>query len=130
MTAFDPTTLACTPNRALTLSEGLLASLTAGQGGDTAIWASQAVMPLAGLLYAAYRDSCGMEWVLDAARNTDCGAQADTPGWIDAAQRVADIPLLATALNRTAGLVGCQRDSVSMTVVDALAAWRPAGGAR
>lgn len=128
MTAFDPTMLACTPQLALTLAEGLLHSAAAREGDCCAVWVSYAALPLTGLLYAAARDNLGIGWVLDAALNTDRYMGADEPGWINAAQRVADVPMLVTALRRPAHLDARQRDSVTITVAEALAAWRPAQG--
>jgi type IV secretion system protein VirD4 len=127
--AFDPTMLARTPQLALTLAEGLLDSAAAGHTNDSlAVWASYATLPLAGLLYAARRDNLGIGWVLDAAVNTDRDVPATTPGWASAAQRVADTPMLATALTRTVNMDVRQRDSVAKTVLDALAAWTPPRG--
>ncbi|MBZ4518298.1 hypothetical protein [Mycobacterium avium] len=128
MTAFDPTTLACTPQLALTLAEGLLHSAAAGDDGSCAVWASYAALPLAGLLYAAARDNLGIGWVLAAAMNTDRDMGAHEPGWISAARRVAGAPVLATALTRVVNLNARQRDSVTTTVAEALAPWRPAQG--
>lgn len=132
MTAFDPTMLACTPQLALTLAEGLLHSAAAREGDSYAVWVSNATLPLAGLLYAAHQDNLGIGWVLDAAANTYRDVDEHEPGWVNAAQRVADAPLLATALRRTVNMDARQRDSVAMTVLDALAAWRPSreGGLR
>jgi hypothetical protein len=128
VTACDPTRLASTPQLALTLAEGLLDSAAGGQGKEYAVWASYATLPLAGLLYAACRGNLSIGWVLDAALNTDPDVPASTPGWASAAQRVADAPLLATALTRTANLETRQRGSVAKTVLDALAAWTPTRG--
>jgi hypothetical protein len=125
MTAIDPTRLACTPQLALTLAEGLLNSAAAGKGKSYAVWASYATLPLAALLYAAHQDGLGPQWVLQAAANTGRHMAPDEPGWVNAAQQVADAPLLAMAMTRAANLEARQRASLRKTVVDALAVYAP-----
>jgi hypothetical protein len=87
--------------------------------------ASYATAPLAGLLYAAHRDSHGIDWVVVATKNTEHAVTANDVGWAGAAQRVADVPMLAAALTRAAQLETRQRASVALTMLDALAPWSP-----
>jgi hypothetical protein len=49
----------------------------------------------------------------------------DEPGWVNAAQQIADAPLLAMAMTRAANLEARQRASLRKTVVDALAVYAP-----
>lgn len=124
MTEFDPTTLARTPQLALTLAEGLLAHSPPAQGKSSAMWTGYATLPLAGLLYAAAHDHLGIDWVLHAAANTTGDVAPHEPGWLNAAQRVADAPVLATALTQAVNLHARQRDRVAAAVLNALAAWQ------
>lgn len=125
MTACDPTRLACTPQLALTLAEGLLGATIGRTPSSCDVWASYATAPLAGLLYAAHRDSHGIDWVVVATKNTEHAVTANDVGWAGAAQRVADVPMLAAALTRAAQLETRQRASVALTMLDALAPWSP-----
>lgn len=125
MTAIDPTRLACTPQLALTLAEGLLNSAAAGKGESYAVWASYATVPLAGLLYVAHQDGLGPQWVLQAAANTGRHVSDHEPGWVGAAERIAGVPLLASAMLRAVSMDARQRASLRKTVVDALAVYAP-----
>lgn len=131
MTACDPITLACTPQLALTLAEGLLDSSAAGRGKSYPVWASYATLPLAGLLYAAHQHNLGVDWVLAAAANTGRHMPPDEPGWASAAQLLTDrggdrrARALAAAMTRATNMEARQRASLTRTVVDALAAYAP-----
>ena len=131
MTACNPITLACTPQLALTLAEGLLDSTAAGKGKSYTLWTSYATLPLAGLLYAAHQHNLGVDWVLEAAANTGRHMPPDEPGWATAAQlltnRGGDIRArsLAAAMTRATNMEARQRATLTRTVVDALAGYAP-----
>jgi type IV secretion system protein VirD4 len=125
MTALDPTKRLTTPADALTIAGALLDSPRAGCDCGS-IWSSVAGVPLAAMLYAA--SACGngkgIGWVVLAVDNLqeddrDCAA----PGWRSVARYVAGHPLFRNALLRTVDMDRRQRDSIVMTMRDALSPW-------
>jgi hypothetical protein len=131
MIAFDPTKLLSEPADATTVARALLH----GPRGDVhrgSLWKSVAATPLAAMLYAA--STCGngkgIEWVLMAVNNLqEDNASPDAPGWHSAARDAAAVPVLQDALLRTLSMDPRQRDSIVMTMRDALSPWQqPAKG--
>jgi hypothetical protein len=125
MTALDPTKLLTTLADALTTAGALLDSPRAGRDCGS-IWSSVAEAPLAAMLYAA--SACGngkgIEWVLLAVDNLkEDKTNPDVPGWRSAARYMAGQPLFRNALLRTLAMDPRQRDSIVMTMRDALSPW-------
>jgi hypothetical protein len=125
MIAFDPTTLLATPADAVHTAAALL-HLRRGGLDRGSVWSSAAETPLAAMLYAA--SACGngqgMSWVLRAVDNLhDDDNGPDVPGWQRAARDAAAQPLFRTALLRTLDMHPKQRDSIVLTMHEALSPW-------
>jgi hypothetical protein len=125
MTALDPTKLLTTPADALTTAGALLDSPRAGRDCGS-IWSSVAEAPLAAMLYAA--SACGngkgIGWVVLAVDNLQKDDRdREAPGWHSGARYVAGQPLFRNALLRTVDMDRRQRDSIVMTMRDALSPW-------
>jgi hypothetical protein len=135
----DPCTQVTSPAEAVECAEALLnASTKPGCG----LWAARALTPLAGLLYAASPrgNNEGIRWLTRAAATLPDQGAADNartraarrwgPGWHRALTYLADEPLLSNALSRTLELHPRQRDSLVMTIREALSPWTQCGGER
>jgi hypothetical protein len=120
----DPTALVTSPAQALECAEALLNNASARPGGDS-LWAAAAVAPLASLLYAASPrgNSNGVGWLVAAAGSAQDGLSAIALGWHSAMPYLADQPLLGNALQRALKCHPRQRDSLVMTICDALSPW-------
>ena len=125
MISSDPTHLVTTIADAMTVAGALLHTPRAGLDCDS-IWTSAAEWPLSAMLYAA--SACGngkgIGWVKLAVDNLEKDDnRADAPGWYSAAEAVGDQPLFRDALLRTLDLNPVQRESILMTMRDALWPW-------
>lgn len=125
MIAFDPTKLLATPADAAQTAAALLHMRRGGLDCGS-IWTSEAEAPLAAMLYAA--SACGngngIGWVLRAVDNLHENDNApDTPGWHRAARDSAAQTLFRTALLRTLDMDPRQRDSIVLTMREALSPW-------
>lgn len=119
--------------------ENAQALLTAAARPGCEFWAAAAVGPLAGMLYAASPcgNNGGVGWLARAAAaNTDEAvahtAQARAArrwgaSWHGAIAYLADQPMLGNALMRTLAMAPRRRDSVLMTMRDALSPWMDTG---
>ncbi|SOJ57022.1 hypothetical protein MSIMFB_04500 [Mycobacterium simulans] len=119
----DPCSRVTSPAEAVEYAEALLTS-SAKPGCE--FWAAGAVGPLAGMLYAASPrgNNEGIGWLTRVAAATTPEALADTAqGWRSAIPYLTDQPILGNALQRVLELDARQRDSVVMTMRDALAPW-------
>jgi type IV secretion system protein VirD4 len=125
----DPTVGIGTPCDALIVAETLLqiaavavehAHPVCDRGG----WESQAAGVLAAVLYAASPrgNGAGMAWVVAAVANTGVDDGAN-PGWLRAASLCRAKPALAHALLRVWGMGARQRDSMVITMREALVDW-------
>lgn len=134
----DPCSRVTSPAQALECAEALLNASTT-PGCD--LWAAQAVAPLAGMLYAASPrgNNEGIPWLTRATATLPDHAPADTarvraarrwgPSWHSAIAYLTEEPLLSNALRRTLDeLHPRQRDSLLMTMRDALSPWRQTQG--
>jgi type IV secretion system protein VirD4 len=125
MTALDPTKLLTTPADALATAGALLDSPRAGRDCGS-IWSSVAETPLAPMLYAA--SACGngqgIGWVVLAVDNLQKDdIDREALGWHSGARYVAGHPLFRNALLHTVDMDRRQRDSIVMTMHDALSPW-------
>ena len=120
MIACDPTTLVATPDGALTAAGALLHMPRAGLDCGC-IWTSAAEVPLAALLFAACPcgNDKGIGWVLRAVDNMHHDHKHP-----DAARELGEQPRFRDALLRTLAMDARQRDSIVMSMRDALAPWR------
>jgi type IV secretion system protein VirD4 len=123
--AFDPTRLLTTPADAVRTGGALLHMSRTGLDSGS-IWTTLAEGPLAAMLYAA--SACGngkgIGWVLLAVDNVCKDHNSpDAPGWYSAARDIAQQPLFRNALLRTLDMHPRQRDSIVMTMCDALSPW-------
>jgi hypothetical protein len=129
MIAFDPTTLLTTSADAVTTAGVLLHVPRAGLDCDS-VWTAAAELPLAALLYAgsACGNGKGIGWVVRAVDNPhQVDGYPDEVGWLSAARDLAAQPLFGDALRRTLDMNPRQRDSLLMTLRDAVSPWkRPA----
>jgi type IV secretion system protein VirD4 len=126
-TVDDPTTLVNSPSDAMTAAETLLDAASAGCDRHHEVWATAAVAPLAAILYAASppRTNQGISWVAQAATNIDMDTDAPAPSWHSAIAELGDQPLLSNSLDRVLGWDTRRRDSIVMTMRDALMPWMP-----
>lgn len=119
----DPCARVTSPAEAVEYAQALLTT-SARPGCE--FWAEAAVGPLAGMLYAASPrgNNEGVRWLVTAAAATTPEALADTAqGWRSAVPYLADQPVLGNSLQRALELDPRQRDSLVMTMRDALAPW-------
>jgi hypothetical protein len=119
--------------------ENAQALLTAAARPGCEFWAAAAVGPLAGMLYAASPcgNNGGVGWLARAAAANTDEAVADTAqaraarrwgvSWHGAIAYLADQPMLGNALQGALELRPRQRDSVLMTMRDALSPWIDTG---
>ncbi|PJE16043.1 hypothetical protein [Mycobacterium sp.] len=119
--------------------ENAQALLTAAATPGCEFWAAAAVGPLAGMLYAASPcgNNGGVGWLARSAAANTGEAVAETAqaraarrwgaSWHGAIAYLADQPMLGNALMRTLAMDPRQRDSVSMTMRDALSPWLDTG---
>ncbi|MCC9184364.1 type IV secretory system conjugative DNA transfer family protein [Mycolicibacterium mageritense] len=135
---YDPTMLITTFAEAQAVAEALLSMASVGfggaqarNGGDTAVWKNLAFAPLTCLLYAASPRvfGQGMRWVIEAAEEVSMPQNWPTtgqigfdPSWVTAAVACGD-RLFETRTRGVLEMVDKQRDSVKITVTDALTAW-------
>ena len=115
--------------------ENAQALLTAAARPGCEFWAAAAVGPLAGMLYAASPcgNNGGVGWLARAAAANIDEAVADRAqaraarrwgaSWHGAIAYLADQPMLGNALQGALELRPRQRDSLLMTVRDALSPW-------
>ncbi|WP_101953397.1 type IV secretion system protein VirD4 [Mycobacterium intracellulare] len=131
-TVDDPTILVTSPSEAMTTAQALLDSAAAGRDYHYDVWATAAVAPLAAMLYAASpaRNSQGISWVVQAATTIDTDTDADRPSWRNTIAALDDQPLLSNSLERVLGWDTRQRDSVAITLRDALLPWLPVENVR
>lgn len=124
-TVDDPTTLVNSPSDAMTAAETLLDAASAGRDRHYEVWAAAAVAPLAAMLYAASppRTNQGISWVMQAAPNIDMDTDATAPSWRSIIAELDDQPLLSNSVERVLGWDNQQRDSIVMTMRDALMPW-------
>ncbi|WP_250150467.1 type IV secretory system conjugative DNA transfer family protein [Mycolicibacter acidiphilus] len=137
--SYDPTVTITTAREALTVAETILQMSTVGLGSgvdqvsDSGIWESQAAGPLSAFLYAASTAAAqkaygprasglGMGWVLQAVDNINPDDDMN-PGWMQAADRCEEYPVLATMLHRILDMDARQRDSVAITMRKAIMPW-------
>ncbi len=119
----DPCSRVTSPAEAMGYAEALLTT-SARPGCE--FWSTAAVVPLAGMLYSASPrgNNEGVGWLARAAAATTEEGLADTAqGWRSAIPYLADQPLLDNALLRALELSPRQRDSLVMTMRDALSPW-------
>jgi hypothetical protein len=119
----DPCSRVTSPAEAMEYAEALL---TTPDKAGCDFWATAAVGPLAGMLYAASPrgNNEGVGWLARAAAGNTHEALADTAqGWRCAIPYLADQPLLGNALQRALELSPRQRDSLVMTMRDVLSLW-------
>ena len=128
----DPCSRVTSPAEAVEYAEALLTS-SAKPGCE--FWAAAAVEPLAGMLYAASPrgNNEGIGWLLRATAATPDHVPGDSaqaratrrwgPSWDSAIAYLAEEPRLSNALQRVLKLKPRQRDSLVMTMRDALAPW-------
>jgi type IV secretion system protein VirD4 len=126
-TVDDPTTLVNSPSDAMTAAETLLDAASAARDRHYEVWAAAAVAPLAAMLYGASppRTNHGISWVAQAATNIDMDTDAPAPSWHSAIAELGDQPLQSNSLDRVLGWDARQRDSIVMTMRDALMPWMP-----
>lgn len=126
-TVEDPTTLVNTPSDAITAGEKLLDAVSAGRDRHYEVWAAAAVVPLAAMLYAASppRNSQGISWVVQATVPIEKGIDAAAPGWLSGIAELGDQPMLRDSLHQVLGWNTRQRDSIVITMRDALMPWMP-----
>ncbi|OBG75824.1 MULTISPECIES: hypothetical protein [unclassified Mycobacterium] len=120
------------PADAFECAEALLHARTK-PGGD--IWAAQAVGPLAAMLYAASPcgNNEGIRWLMRATATLPDPAPDHTarvraawswrPSWHGAIAHLGQEPVLSTALRRALEMDPRQRESLLMTMRDALSPW-------
>lgn len=119
----DPCARVTSPAEAVEYAQ---APLTTSAGPGCEFWAETAVGPLAAMLYAASPrgNNEGVQWLVTAPAATTPEALADTAqGWRSAVSYLADQPVLGNSLQRALELDPRQRDSLVMTMRDALAPW-------
>jgi hypothetical protein len=121
----DPCSRVTSPAAAVENAEALLTA-AARPDGDLEFWSTAAIVPLAGMLYAASPrgNNEGIAWPVRSATAKTPEALADTAqNWRNAIRYVADQPRLSDALQRGLELDPRQRDSLVLTMRDALAPW-------
>jgi hypothetical protein len=136
MIAFDPTKSLTTPADAMTIAGALRGMSAVGLGSgidqvcDAGFWEAVSEAPLAAMLYAASPrgNGKGIGWVLRAvdSLHDDNNTSLGQPGWYSAARDLASQPVFRHALLRTLALDARQRDSMVMTMRDALWPWMQA----
>jgi hypothetical protein len=122
----DPSSRVTSPAEALEYAQALLS--TSEMQGDGELWSAAAVGPLAAILYAASPrgNNEGIGWLVRVAAATMPEALADTAqSWRSAVPCLAGQPILGNALRRALELDPRQRDSLVMTMRDALSPWLP-----
>ena len=131
-TVDDPTTLVTSPSEAMKTAQALVGSAAADHDHHYGFWATAAVGPLAAMLYAASPagNSQGISWLVRAATNIDMNSDAGTPSWRNTIAVLNDQPLLSNSLERVLGWNTRQRDSIAITLRDALLPWLPTDNAR
>lgn len=126
----DPTAQITTPREAVLAAESMLCAQSSSPDGARFVefWRITAAAPLAGFLYAAspMGNGKGMPWVLSAIDNTDPQASSE-PSWAQAAHCCRETPLLAEQVSRPLELMTTrQRDSLLITLHEAVSPWQPA----
>ncbi len=119
----DPCSRVSSPAEAVEYAEALL-STSAKPGCE--FWAAAAVEPLAAMLYAASPrgNNGGVGWLVRVAAANTPDALADTAqGWRGAVPYLADQPILSNAVQHALELNTRQRDSLVMTMRDAVSPW-------
>lgn len=128
----DPCSRITSPAQAVECAEALLT--TSAEPGCE-FWAAAAVGPLAGMLYAASPrgNNEGIGWLTRATTATPDHAPGDSaqaraarrwgPSCDSALAYLAEEPRLRNELQRALKLTPRQRDSLVMTMRDALAPW-------
>ena len=122
----DPSSRVTSPAEALEYAQALLS--TSERQRDRGLWSAAAVGSLAGMLYAASPrgNNEGIGWLVRVAAATTPEALADTAqSWRSAVPCLAGQPILGNALRRVLELDPRQRDSLVMTMRDALSPWLP-----
>lgn len=131
----DPALRIGRPHEAFDIAETLLKPVSHRM---EEYWAAYAVMPMAGLLYAASccGNGAGATWVWLAAAGADVEMAARMPAgktrsksaWLEAAEICrAKVPSLADALVRVDGMDSRQREVVRCVIREAIA---PYGGSQ
>lgn len=134
----DPCSRVTSPTEALECAEALL-NASMKPGCD--VWTTQAVAPLAAMLYAASPcgNNEGIRWLTRATATLPHPVPAHTarvraarrwgPSWHSAIAHLGEEPLLSNALGRALDeLHPRQRDSLLMTMRDALSPWAQTQG--
>ncbi|WP_142279607.1 hypothetical protein [Mycobacterium arosiense] len=117
----DPCSRVTSSAEAVEYAEALLKTAAARPGCE--FWAAAAVGPVAAMLYAASPHK-GAGWLAAVAADNTRDALGDAGlGWQWAIPYLADQPLLGNALERVLDLQPRQRDSLVMTMRDALSSW-------
>ncbi|MGN0094850.1 MAG: type IV secretory system conjugative DNA transfer family protein [Corynebacterium sp.] len=127
----DPVALITSDDDALDMASILSQSGAAGSGdgkggGGSAFWENISLGPLAAILRAAGED--GMSWARAAISRIETPEEKvgdlDYPSWANAVGRLeATSPLLTTELRSAGELDGRMRDSVAVTMKNAVAPW-------
>ncbi|WP_414122781.1 type IV secretory system conjugative DNA transfer family protein [Corynebacterium nuruki] len=130
----DPVALVKTDDDALDLASILSQSGAAGAGGGNgggggdAFWENISLAPLAAILRAAGPD--GIAWAraaisqVELPEGTDKDAEVLPPSWPAAVRRLTgSSPMLAEELYAAGALDGKMRDSVAVTMKNAVAPW-------
>lgn len=131
----DPVALIKTDDDALDLASILSQSGAAGAGGGNggggggdAFWENISLAPLAAILRAAGTD--GIAWAraaisqVELPEGTDKDAEVLPPSWPAAVRRLTESsPMLAEELYAAGSLDGKMRDSVAVTMKNAVAPW-------
>lgn len=121
----DPTAAVWSIDSALEVAQRMLqvGKGGLGRGREATVWQVQAVVPLAGLVYAASPAGCGggIQWVQQAIANADPD-DVSNPGWARAALSCAvAAPSVARMLVRClTDLSARQQDLLKMEMVDAV----------
>ena len=119
----DPCSRVTSSAEAVEYAEALLKTAAARPGCE--FWAVAAVGPLAAMLYAASPrgNNNGVRWLVAAAGNTQLALADTAQGWGSATPYLVGQPVLGNALRRARELCQRQRDSLVMTMRDALSPW-------
>ena len=105
----------------------LLDAASAGQDRHYELWAAKAVLPLAAMLHAASSpgNNQGISWVVQVRTNIGRDNAAAAPSWRNAIAELGDQPLLSNSLHQLLGCSTRRRDSIVITMRDALMPWMP-----